>query len=63
MTHLMTTADAARIFHVPESTIRRWASEGRLQALGTPRRRLYDATEIEQIVQPGDEWRLTHRRK
>jgi hypothetical protein len=35
---------------VPESTVRRWLSEGRICKHGTRSERLYDLTEVEQIM-------------
>lgn len=51
---------AARTWHphVPASTIRRWAHEGRLPQRGTDRkgRRLYDLDDLDRLV-------ATHRRQ
>lgn len=59
----LSTADASHIYDVPMSTIRRWATEGRLRRLGTRHRRLWDVDEIEQLVRPDQPTRLTRHSK
>lgn len=48
---LFTTSEITRLYGVPPSTLNRWAREGRLIRYGTPGHALYDATEIDQLVQ------------
>ena len=47
---LLTTAEAASHYDLPASTLRRWASEGRITRYGTPGRARYDALEVEQLL-------------
>ena len=45
---LLTTAEVAALFRVDESTVARWANEGRLKAIRTPggRELRFEAAEI-----------------
>jgi excisionase family DNA binding protein len=48
----ITVADAAAIYRVPRSTLRRWIAEGRLTAGGQRHhRRSVDPGEVEQLVE------------
>lgn len=44
-----TTQQAADLFHIPASTIRRWSHEGRLSRHGTPQRAVYDLAELSEV--------------
>ena len=55
---LLSLPDAAHIYHVPVSTLRRWLSEGRIVRHGERRPYQVDASEVEQLLA----WRTTRSR-
>ena len=46
---LLVASEASRVYNVPEPTLRRWVSEGRMVRYGTSSRAFYDANEVEQL--------------
>lgn len=64
MSRRITTADAARIYHIPARTIRRWHAEGRTTDPVFDRgKAMWLASEIDQLAAQRDGSRLRRRPK